>query len=59
MDTITIEMFKRATGQDPIQDDMARCNCPDAGKDGHKQCGWCKEKNLPRFLCQHCMEKTS
>lgn len=48
---ITVELFKLATGMTPIQDDLQRCNCPEAGKPGHEQCGWCLTCNKPRFMC--------
>ena len=32
---ITAEMFKAATGRDHEQDDLERCNCPQAGTSGH------------------------
>lgn len=53
---ITAEAFKKATGSAPIQDDLQRCNCKEAGKAGHSQCGWCEKCNLPRFMCGHQME---
>lgn len=48
---ITAEMFKQATGADPIQDDLERCNCELAGEPGHFSCGWNDEKNRPQFMC--------
>jgi hypothetical protein len=48
--TITAEDFKAATGQEPENDDLERCNCPDAGKVGHHMCGWDEETNLPWFM---------
>lgn len=47
---ITVEMFKEATGYDPIQDDLERCNCEHAGTQGHSQCGWNKALNMPVFM---------
>lgn len=47
---ITREQFIDATGQEPIQDDLDRCNCPAAGDVGHWLCGWDAEENLPRFM---------
>jgi len=49
---ITAEQFKEATGQDPIQDDLERCNCPKAGQLGHYDCGWNHEQNLPQFMAK-------
>lgn len=52
---ITAEQFKLATGYEPANDDLERCNCPQAGELGHWQCGWCEVKNRPRFMCG-CMD---
>ena len=49
MKEITAEMFKEATGYDPVDDDLERCNCPDAGKLAHSCCGWNKVHNKPQF----------
>lgn len=48
---ITRKKFKEATGRNPENDDLERVNCPDAGKIGHRSCGWCKNCNLPVFEC--------
>lgn len=48
---ITAIQFKNATGYDPENDDLERCNCPDAGKTGHNSCGWCQIHNVPVFQC--------
>ena len=45
-------MFKAATGNDPIQDDLERCNCPKAGVPGHVGCGWNYRVNQPMFVNQ-------
>ncbi len=47
-----IEMTKKIIpeGIPPEQDDLERCNCPNAGKIGHEHCGICIH-NLPRFMC--------
>jgi hypothetical protein len=50
----TAEDFKRATGVDPIKDDLDRANCPDAGRIGHAGCGWCKH-DKPTQFCRDCM----
>lgn len=50
---ITSEKFEERVGSPPIQDDLERVNCEDAGKVGHHQCGWCKECDKPRFICAH------
>ncbi len=49
-DKITAEQFKEATGHEPVNDDLERCNCPRAGLIGHLCCGWDYEENLPRFM---------
>jgi hypothetical protein len=48
---ITAEIFKQKTGEDPIHDDLERCNCPDAGKPSHQFCGWCTDHDKPRSRC--------
>lgn len=50
---VTKEQFKAATGNDPILDDLERCNCPQVGQIGHYYCGWCEKCDKPRFLCHH------
>lgn len=47
---ITAAIFEKATGAKPQNDDLDRCNCPDAGKLGHHMCGWDAEANLPWFM---------
>lgn len=47
---ITREMFIAATGYEPVNDDLERCNCPDAGKIGHQSCGWNDVDNIPNFM---------
>jgi hypothetical protein len=47
---ITPEQFEEAVGRAPEQDDLERCNCPLAGQELHKQCGWDNELNLPVFM---------
>ena len=46
---ITAERYKTATGVDPIQDDLERCNCPFAGETGHGDCGWDEVNNKSCF----------
>lgn len=46
---ITAQMYREATGHDPIQDDLERCNCDKAGQVGHWQCGWNHRLNQPVF----------
>lgn len=48
---ITAEQFTKAVGSEPVQDDLARCNCTKAGTFGHSQCGWNDKANLPIFMC--------
>ena len=47
---ITKERFKAATGLDPQDDDLERCNCELAGEPSHLQCGWNRQQNLPVFM---------
>lgn len=40
---------------EPIQDDLERCNCSEAGSAfGHIHCGICRAHNLPMFMCRVC-----
>jgi len=48
---ITKKKFIEATGSEPHQDDLERCNCKLAGEVFHYSCGWCEEHNKPRFMC--------
>lgn len=41
--------FVEATGREPEQDDLERCNCPDAGAIGHLCCGWDNAADKPQF----------
>lgn len=47
--TITRDLFLAATGREPEQDDLERCNCPTAGRPGHFSCGWNGRLNRPVF----------
>ena len=47
---ITRERFVQATGFEPENDDLERCNCPKAGQAGHHHCGWNTTENLPCFM---------
>jgi hypothetical protein len=49
--TITSEMFERATGRRPDNDDLERANCPLAGQIGHSGCGWNAGMNKPQWEC--------
>lgn len=46
---ITREKFVEATGREPEQDDLERCNCERAGQIGHLCCGWNALLNMPQF----------
>ena len=46
---ITAEIFRKATGYYPMQDDLERCNCRRAGELMHSCCGWNDEHNKPQF----------
>jgi hypothetical protein len=48
---INADQFEQATGRNPVNDDLERVNCPDAGKQGHNSCGWCFTHNCPVFDC--------
>lgn len=50
---ITREQFLAATGREPINDDLDRCNCAKVGEVGHFNCGWDDAQNLPVFLTSH------
>jgi hypothetical protein len=52
----TIAEFTAATGREPVNDDMERVNCVEAGAIGHYACGWCKHE-LPYFCCATCMQE--
>lgn len=49
---ITSKMFKEATGRNPVDDDLERCNCDKAGTIGHGSCGWNYRVNQPMFVNQ-------
>lgn len=55
---ITAEDFIQAVGHAPIQDDLERCNCPQAGQGGHMFCGWCSKHNCPKARCLTCWTST-
>lgn len=56
---ITAEKFRERVGCEPVNDDLERCNCKDAGTAGHMMCGWCKERDRPVFECVHCVMNLS
>ena len=47
---ITEEIFEKAVGRKPENDDLERCNCSQAGKLNHFYCGWNTKANLPNFM---------
>lgn len=47
---ITADIFRAATGQEPQQDDLERCNCKQPGDIGHYHCGWSSFLNRPFFM---------
>ena len=48
---ITAAQFEAAVGYPPEDDDLVRCNCPEAGAEMHWSCGWCEVHNKPVFVC--------
>ena len=48
---ITAAQFYAAVGSRPKDDDLERCNCPEAGAEAHWSCGWCDAHNKPVFIC--------
>lgn len=51
---MTEEEFKEKTGADPIQDDLERANCEQAGQRGHWMCGVTPCCGMPRFIGCDC-----
>ena len=47
---ISALQFYLAVGYLPYQDDLLRCNCVEAGRVGHFDCGWSEEENKPLFM---------
>jgi hypothetical protein len=47
---ITRDKFIMATGVEPQDDDLDRCNCPHAGALGHLCCGWDDDHDKPQFM---------
>jgi hypothetical protein len=56
---ITAEQFKTATGYEPQDDDLERCNCPKAGELFHRMCGWDNKRNMPNFIPSIPVEENS
>lgn len=50
---LTPETFELMVGRPPVDDDLERANCQDAGNPGHLSCGVCHH-NRPVFLCPPC-----
>ena len=48
---ISYNYFRAWVGEEPIEDDLERSNCLDAGEIGHECCGWCEKHNKPQFMC--------
>jgi hypothetical protein len=48
---ITREYFIARVEREPVNDDLERCNCTQAGQLGHWGCGWNVERDLPQFMC--------
>lgn len=51
--TVTASEYEAAVGNAPVDDDLERVNCKNAGEMGHDYCGWCPKCNKPRFICGH------
>ena len=45
------EAFEEFVGHAPVDDDLHRVNCGDAGKVGHLFCGWCDTHECPKLAC--------
>lgn len=50
----TEQDFINATGHEPEQDDLERCNCEHKNEIDHQSCGICEEHNMPVFMCHEC-----
>ena len=48
---VTRDDFVKAMGREPENDDLERCNCPQAGQLLHWYCGWSTTSDRPMFLC--------
>lgn len=48
---MTEEEFIKVIGRPPVNDDLDRVNCDNAGFFGHLYCGWCPFHHKPRFVC--------
>jgi hypothetical protein len=51
LEPMTAETFQERFGEAPIEDDLDRVNCPEAGQPAHQQCVVCEFHQKPRFAC--------
>jgi hypothetical protein len=51
--TYSRSRFIASVGREPVNDDLDRANCTEAGTVGHQSCGWCDMCDKPRFVCGH------
>ena len=49
--------FCIALRQLPVNDDLDRALCRQAGSFGHRMCGWCKVHDRPKFACLACLDR--
>lgn len=47
------QTFELKVGRAPVQDDLDRVNCKQAGELMHSNCGWCDKCDRPHFQCLH------
>lgn len=52
---VSADEFEEMCGRAPVQDDLERANCSEAGKPGHSMCGVCERCSKPRFECGHAL----
>ena len=48
---VTPDELTEVLGRHPVNDDLHRANCREAGTVGHFACGWCDRHDEPRFAC--------
>ena len=48
---VSKEKYEKATGREPEEGELERCNCNKSGTAGHYMCGWCPVCDLPRQVC--------
>lgn len=51
--------YLSVVGRLPVDDDLDRVNCDEAGEFGHISCGVCKKHNLPFYECDDCLIQVS